>query len=65
MPFKSSDDFSHTIYSVRNTVNRFVTAGSTINLCAIELSKAFEKMNQYMLYIKFVYRYTPVQKLLR
>jgi len=52
------DDFSHTIYSVRNIVYRFVTTDSTINLCAIDLSKEFVKMNYYMLY-----RCTPVQQL--
>ena len=41
-------------YSVCNIVNRFVTAGSIIKLRTIDLSTAFDKVNNYALYIKII-----------
>jgi len=58
--FKKGLSCSHAIYSVRNIVNRFVSRGSTVNLCAIDLSKAFDKVNHYGLYIKLMKRHIPV-----
>ena len=49
--FKKGLSCSHAIYSVRNIVNRFVSRGSTVNLCAIDLSKAFDKVNHHGLRI--------------
>jgi hypothetical protein len=33
-------------------VNKFVTAGSTVNLCALDVSKAFDKVIHFGLIIK-------------
>ena len=57
--FKKHLGCSHAIYNVRNIVNRFVTAGSTVNLCAIDLSKAFDNVNHHALYIKLMKRRIP------
>ena len=38
---------SNTVYSVRSVINSFVSGGSTVSVCAIDLSKAFDKMNRY------------------
>jgi len=57
--FKKGIRCHHAIYTVRNIVNRFVNAGSTINLCAIDLSKAFDKVNHKALYIKLMKRRIP------
>jgi len=35
--------------------------GYTANLCAIDLTKAFDKVNHFALYIKLMKRYVPVQ----
>jgi len=49
-----------TQHNVCNIVNRFVIAGSTVNLCAIDLSKAFDKVNNHhALYIKLMKRRIP------
>ena len=50
---------SHAIYSVRNVINRFISGGSTVSVCAIDLSKAFDKMNHHALFIKLMHRLVP------
>ena len=37
--------------------------GSTVNICALDLSKAFDKVNHCGLFIKLMRRYIPVQLL--
>jgi hypothetical protein len=61
--FKKSTSCSHSIYSVRNIVNRFIDGGSTANLCTIDLSKAFDKVNHHALFIKLMKRRIPIKLL--
>ena len=35
-------------------MNKFVTAGSTVNLCALYVSKAFDKVNRFYLFVKLM-----------
>ena len=44
------------IFAVRNIVDSFVSKGSTVNLCAIGIAKAFDKVNHYALYMKLMKR---------
>ena len=44
--FKKGMGCSHAIYTVRHVVERF-EGGNTVNLCAIDLSKAFDKVNHH------------------
>jgi len=37
----------------------YVDKGNTVNLCAIDLSKAFDKANHNALYIKMMKRFIP------
>ena len=59
--FKKGLSCSHAIFTVRNIVNRWVSRGSTANLCAIDLSKAFDKVNHHALFTKLMHRNIPVQ----
>ena len=61
--FKKGLGCSHAIYTVRNIVNRFTDGGSTANLCALDLSKAFDKVNHNALFIKLMKRRLPVKLL--
>ena len=61
--FKKGISCSNAIYSVRKFVDRYVTAGCTVNLCAIDLSKAFDKVNHHALFIKLMKRHIPIQLL--
>jgi len=45
----------HAIYCVRNIVNHYVTNGSTVNLCALDITKAFGRMNHHGLFVKLMW----------
>jgi len=51
---------AHVIYNVRNVIENYTSHGSTVNVCSIDLSKAFDRMNHYALYIKLMKRGFPV-----
>jgi len=44
----------------RQVDDRFITEGNTVNLCIIDLSKAFDKVNYQALLIKLIKRKFPV-----
>jgi hypothetical protein len=48
-------------FSVRNIIDRFVNGGSTVNLCAIDLSQVFDLVNLRALYIKLMRWQIPVE----
>jgi len=53
--------FSYAIRAVRNIVDSYISRGSTTNLCAIDLSKAFDKVNHDALFLKLMKRLIPIQ----
>lgn len=57
--FKKNIGCSHAIYSVKCAVDHFVRHGSTVNLCALDLRKAFDKMNHHGLFIKLMDKMLP------
>ena len=57
--FKKGSGCSHAIYTVRSTVEYFNVNNSTVNLCAIDLCKAFDKVNHYALFTKLLDRNVP------
>jgi exonuclease III len=61
--FKKKLSCAHAIYSVRSIVDHYVAGGSTVNICAIDLSKAFDKTNHYGLFIKLMNRNIPLKLL--
>ena len=61
--FKKGLSCSHAIFTVRSLVERFNSGGSTVNLCTIDLSKAFDKVNHYALLIKLMQRNIPIELL--
>jgi len=46
--------------SFRCVVDSYVNAGSTVNICALEVSKAFDNMNHYGLLVKLMEKRVPV-----
>ena len=40
-------------------VDKFINNGSTVNLCAIDISKAFDRINHHGLFIKVMQRSLP------
>ena len=61
--FKKLTSCSHAIHTVRNITHRFIDDGSTVNLCALDLFKAFDKVNHSALFIKLMKRRLPTQLL--
>jgi len=58
--FKEGLGCSNAIYTVGNIFGHFITGGNTANLCSIDLSKAFDKVNHHALFIKLMKRHIPV-----
>ena len=57
--FKQGSSCAHAIYSLNCVVDYYVNYGSMINICALNLSKAFDKMSHYGLFIKLMERRIP------
>jgi Reverse transcriptase (RNA-dependent DNA polymerase) len=57
--FKKSVGFSNAIYTVRCVVDKFINNGSTGNLSAIDISKAFDRNNHDGLFFKLMQRSLP------
>ena len=57
--FKKKLSCSHAIYSLNTTVDHFVNNQSTVNICSIDLSKAFDRVNNYCLFVKLLERKVP------
>jgi len=50
---------SYAVYSVKAVVDFYTNQGTTVNLCALDLKKAFDEMNHFGLYIKLTGRMIP------
>jgi hypothetical protein len=57
--FKKSSGCRDAIYCVRNVVENFISYGSTVNVCTLDLSKAFDRMNHYVVFFKLMDRNFP------
>jgi len=58
--FKKNSGCRTAIYSLRKIVDRLTKDNSTVNICSLDLSKAFDKVNQFRLYIKLMKGFIPV-----
>ena len=61
--FKKEFGCNYAIRSVRNIVDSCIKGGSTANLCTLDLSKAFDKINHHALFLKLMKRLIPNQLL--
>ena len=57
--FKKGLGCRDAIFCVRSVIEHFVENGTTVNLCSIDLSKAFDKMSRYALLIKLAQKKLP------
>jgi len=42
------------VYSVRNVIDHYVSNSSTVIVCSIDLTKAFDRMNHYVSFPKLI-----------
>jgi len=49
------------IYTLRSVVDYYTKHGSTINVCPLDISKAFDKMNHHGPFIKLMERHIPIK----
>ena len=47
---------SHAIYSIKSVIHEYFAGVPTVNICAIDLSKAFDRMNHFALFSKLMNR---------
>ena len=50
---------SQAIYSARRVIESFIEGGDTVQVCALDISKAFDKVNLHGLFVKLIKRNTP------
>ena len=62
--FKRRVGCSHAIYTLHSVINHFVNNGSTVNVCSLDVSKAFDRVNHYSLFCKLIDRHVPVNVLM-
>ena len=58
--FKKQQSCSHAIFCMRKVVDYFTARGSDVNICSLDVSKAFDKVNHYALYLKLMKRHIPL-----
>jgi hypothetical protein len=58
--FKKGSGCSHAIYTLRSVVDHYNSRGTTVNLCALDLTKAFDKMNHHGLFCKLMGKCIPL-----
>ena len=61
--FKKGLGCSNAIHTLRQVVDSYVSKGTTVNICSINLSKSFDKVNHCALFIKLMKRHFSVQLL--
>ena len=62
--FKRRVGCSHAIYTLQSVISYFVNNGSTVNVCSLDVSKAFDHVNHYSLFCKLIDRHLPVNVLM-
>jgi hypothetical protein len=58
--FKEKLGCNHAIFCVRNVVDYFVKNGSTVNICCLDVSKAFDRLNHNCLFYKLLKKNVPI-----
>ena len=59
--FKKGLGCINAIFTARNIVDQYMKGGNTANLCTIDLSKAFDKINHHALFLKLMKRHVPIE----
>jgi hypothetical protein len=58
--FKAKTGCDKALYTVRKTIEYFIEREATVNVCALDMAKAFDKMNRNALFIKLLNNNCPL-----
>ena len=63
--FKKKSSCTHAVFTLRSVADYYVNHGSTVNtcICALDISKAFDKMNHHGLFLKYMQKRIPLNLL--
>ena len=61
--FKKDLGCRNAIYMARSIVDKIIAGGNTVSICAIDLNKAFDKVNHSSLFMKLMKRRIPLELL--
>ena len=59
--FKKGLGCRNAVYAARNIIAQFIKGSNTANLCATDMSKAFDNINHHALFVKLMKRHVPVE----
>lgn len=57
--FKQHSSCNHALFTLRTVVNHYVVDNSTVNICALDISKAFDRVDHYALLNLLMDRHLP------
>jgi len=57
--FKNNSSCSHAVFTLRTVIDHYVKSGSTVTLCALDISKAFDRVDRYALLNLLMDRHVP------
>ena len=63
--FKEKVGCSHAMFCLRSSIDYFVNNNSSVNLCSLDDSKAFDKVNHFCLLLKLMAKCLPVNIILQ
>ena len=58
--FKKNSGCAHAIFTVCKIVDYYIDRDSTVNICCLDIAKAFDRLNHYTLLSKLMDRGTPL-----
>jgi len=58
--FKKRVGCGHAVRAVKRIVQHFTSGNSTVNLCALDMSKAFDELNHHALFSKLMDHNVPL-----
>jgi len=58
--FKAGVGCNNAIFAVRKVVEFFTSNNSTVNVCSLDLEKAFDRLDPNILYCKLMERNVPI-----